>query len=263
MIALVTPALAALAHEIWSDEQGGHGPFILLSGLWLLWREAKGVRPAPVALSHVALLLLPALLTYLFGRIAGPTWLTWLSAYAVLLTVAYAYLGKPGMRQIWFPLVYLLFLVPPPYFLVGSLTKIIKLWLGNVTIDLLSLFDLDVAVSGTMLYIDQYEILLADACSGLNSIFSLMAIGLFYVYVMHRNEWRYALILTAVIIPIAIFSNMIRVIALLLVTKYYGDAAAQGAIHEAAGLIMFFAALCAMIMVDGILGPVRRRLSAR
>src|SRR3546814_11608498 len=82
--------------------------------------------------------------------------------------------------------------------------------------------------SGVSIYISQYQLLVEDACSGLQSLFSLLALGLFYVYLMHKSEWRYALLLALFIIPAAVFANFIRVVVIILITYYFGDEAGQG-----------------------------------
>lgn len=254
------PPLMQLARNVWSLEQGAHGPIILASGLWLLVHEASRLTPGPSRPAIVAALLVPALIAHLFSSIVGMIWLQWLSTYAALVAVFYAYVGGSMIRRLWFPLAYLLFLVPPPHFLIGSFTNSRKMWLSTTGIDMLSALGFDVARSGTTLYIDQYELLVADACAGINSLFSLLAIGCFYIYLLHRADWRYCAILAVLVLPIAMFANLVRVLLLLLVTHYFGDAFAQGPFHKLAGIVMFVAALACFVLVDAILSPLRRRL---
>src|SRR3546814_7083622 len=95
----------------------------------------------------------------------------------------------------WFPLAYGLFLIPPPGYAVDVVTLPIKTAISNIVTEFLSGVGYPVVRSGVSIYISQYQLLVEDACSGLQSLFSLLALGLFYVYLMHRSEWRYALIL--------------------------------------------------------------------
>ncbi|MFQ3664715.1 MAG: archaeosortase/exosortase family protein, partial [Sphingomonadaceae bacterium] len=114
---------------------------------------------------------------------------------------------------------------------------------------------------GVTLYIAQYQLLVEDACAGLNSIISLTAIGLFYIYLFHNASWRYALLLTALVLPIAIAANVVRVIILVLITYYLGDELAQGYLHDFAGIVTFVSALLFIFLIDGLLTPLRRWLS--
>src|SRR5262249_20288684 len=96
-------------------------------------------------------------------------------------------------------------------------------------------------------------LLVADACSGLNSISSLLALALVYAHVTPpRSPMRMGALLTA-IIPIAMVSNVARVTALVLVTVHWGEQAAEGAVHALAGLLAFVLALALLVQLDGVL----------
>ncbi|MGH6612326.1 MAG: archaeosortase/exosortase family protein, partial [Burkholderiaceae bacterium] len=106
------------------------------------------------------------------------------------------------------------------------------------------------------LSIGQYQLLVADACSGLNSIFSLSAMGLLYLYLMrHRSMLRDTLLVLS-IVPIAIFANLLRVLFLVLLTFHFGDGAGQGFLHGFAGMFLFAVALLMLFGFDRLLGRV-------
>lgn len=265
VVAFTALPLVALARVVWSTEQGAQGPIIMATGLWLLAREAAPVlqagnlgkgRPAVVTAW-----LLCSLLAYVLASMMGIVWLQWAATYSALVAVGYAYTGLGTLKKLWFPLFYLMFIIPPPYGIILAVSRALKLWISSAAVEILSFLGYQVASSGTTLYIDQYELLVAAACAGMNSLFSLLAIGLFYIYLRHRSDWRYALLLSVLVIPIAIAANLIRVLMLLLITKYFGNAVAQGILHEAAGLSMFMIALLLLIAIDAALEPLRRRLS--
>jgi exosortase len=120
-----------------------------------------------------------------------------------------------------------------------------------------------IASSGVTIQIAQYELLGAAACAGLNSLVTLGALCLFYVYLRHRsNPVAFALVCLAVI-PVAMFSNFVRVLVLILVTYYFGEATAQGFVHEFAGLLMFAVALLTMFAVDQVATPLIGRYRRR
>jgi exosortase/archaeosortase family protein len=101
-----------------------------------------------------------------------------------------------------------------------------------------------------------------DACAGLNSLFSLTAISLFYIYLRHNASWRYALFLLLLVVPIAVFANIMRVIILVLITHYWGEAAAQGFLHNSAGMLMFVIALLGIFAIDSAVEFALRRRHA-
>ena len=256
-IAFATPGLIALSQQIWSTEQGAHGPIILTTGLWLLCRESAGIQPRAGSVAITVAALAVGLSGFLFANVAGVLWLQWASTYLVLLGVLYAYIGGAAIRLLWFPLFYLAFLIPPPFGVMVTVTGNLRLLISAGAVDILSLAGLQVASSGVSLYVDQYELLVAAACSGMNSIVSLLAIGLFYIYLRHRANWRYAALLGLLVIPIAILANLARVIILILITHFAGLDAAEGMLHEAAGMVMFFVALVTLIAADSGLAPLR------
>jgi len=260
--ALAVPTMAAVASQSWSSEQGAHGPIVLATALWLIWRQLHEAAPAarpgrwPLALA----LLVPALSAYIFARITGILELEGPAMYAVLLVVLYALAGGAVMRLLWFPLVYFLFVFPPPDTLLATLTQPLKIELSRAAVALLGGFGLPIARTGVIIQVAQYDVLVAAACAGLNSIISLSAIGLFYVYVRHNANWRYAALLMVAIVPVAIFSNFVRVLLLILITYYLGDAAAQGFVHEFAGMIMFLVALGSILALDAAAARLRDRM---
>ena len=116
---------------------------------------------------------------------------------------------------------------------------------------------------GVVIYVGPYQLLVEDACSGINSLIGLTAISLFYIYLLHRANWKHAAMLMAAVIPIAIIANLLRVIALILITYYFGDAVGQGFIHGVAGIMLFALALAMVVLMDvGIQRLLGRRYSA-
>ena len=245
LIALVIPTFVSVATQVWSTEDGSHGPIVLASGCWLMahkWRDMLGVARPP-ALRRALAWLVPALLLYVFGRMVGVLGIEMFGLIAILVALLFAFFGSTGVRALWFPIFYLAFLVPLPDTLVALVTQPMKLGISQAAAAALQIAGYPVANTGVTLQVGPYELLVAAACSGLNAIFSLSAIGLFYIYLLHRSSWRYALLLLLFVLPCAIFANFVRVLILILITYYFGDAAAQGFLHNLAGMFTFALAL--------------------
>jgi exosortase len=237
-------------------EQGGHGPLVLATGIWALWRELKTRnferRKGKLAIALPLLTLLLAL--FVVARITGITVVQGFTMYGALITGAYMLFGAALIRAVWFPLVYLAFTLPPPESFIVFVTQPIKIAISSWVVALLSWVGYPVASSGVTIEIGQYQLLVAAACAGLNSIVSLTALCIFYVYLRHRSSVaRFAIILLAAI-PVAVVANFVRVMALVLITYYFGDAVAQGFVHDFAGLLMFSVALFAIFGVDQLAG---------
>ncbi|WP_156026068.1 exosortase V [Sphingomonas phyllosphaerae] len=262
MVALGIPTMLTVARVSWSTEQGGHGPLVLATGLWLMWREVPRVMrlrtPGNVLLGGAFVAL--CLLAYLVAHITGIIEIEGFAFYGALLGAGYLLFGGPVLRELWFPLLYLGFVFPPPDQAVAIITQPIKIAISEQAVNLLHALGYPIGSSGVSIQIAQYDLLVAAACAGLNSIISLTAICLFYIYVRHHANWRYSVLLMLTIIPIAVFANFVRVILLILITYYFGDAAAQGFAHDFAGLVMFLISVLTIFALDGLAAPLRRAL---
>ena len=262
-LALIVPTMVMVAQDSWSTEQGAHGPVVLATGLWLVLRMRRQFTPyiAPGSLAIALPAMFLCLVIYALGRISGTPEIEGYALYFTLVTVAYAYLGARAMRLIWFPVLYFFFLFPPPDSVVAAVTQPLKLGISRAAVALLDAFGFPIARTGVIITVDQYDILVAAACSGLNSIISLSAIGLFYIYMRHNANWRYALLLMVAIVPVAVLANFVRVLILILITYYFGDPVAQGFLHGFAGMTMFAIALLGIFGIDMLIAPLRRRLA--
>ncbi|WP_018075654.1 archaeosortase/exosortase family protein [Novosphingobium nitrogenifigens] len=262
LLLLALPALHALWVGAWSTAQGAQGPIVLGSGLWLILRET-GAREKGGALSGARMVLMWPLLgvllvAYVLALMTGVLALAWATLVAIGAFALFAVAGWPALSARWFAFLYLIFAAPVPTRLAGSLADALSVWLSRAAVEILWLCGIDAASSGLDLYVDQYELRMADACAGLNSLTSLFAIGLFYIFVRHRSRWRHALALCVFVPPIAVLSNLARIVILLLVTHVWGDEVAQGILHRGTGIVMFVVALATLLAVDALLSRLVR-----
>ena len=260
--AIVGPTMFDVARLTWTTEQGGHAPLIVATGAWLLYREVKssGLRPRPGKLWIGVLALGLCLMVYVVSRITGVLELESFAMYASLVASAYLIVGGALLRAAWFPIIYLAAALPPPDTVVSLLTQPLKIAISQSAVSLLHGLGYPIASSGVTIQIANYQLLVAAACAGLNSILTLSAICLFYVYLRHRSDLIAFAIVAALILPVAIFSNFVRVVALVLITYYWGEAAAQGFLHDFAGLTLFLVALTSIIGLDSVITSFRQKV---
>lgn len=263
--ALALPTMIDVARISWSTEQGAHGPIVMATALWLVGREWAEVRPLarPGNMVLTVVMLVPLLALYAVARLTSTIEVEGFAMYACLLAAGYGVVGPAVMKRLWFPLLYMLFVFPPPDTLFAMLTQPLKIAISHWAVGILHTLGYPIAGSGVSIQIGQYEMLVAAACAGLNSMISLTALGLFYVYIRHNANWKYMALLTLCILPVAVVANLVRVMILLLITYHFGEAAGQGFFHEFAGLTMFTVALLGIFALDRLGAPVRRRLEAK
>jgi exosortase len=244
-----------LAQRHWSTEAGAQGPLILATGVWLIWRQRHLLHLDP-GRSHALwpTLLIPFVLLYAFGRGYSMLTLETASLYLIFVVAGLTYLGADIMRRLWFPVLYLSFLIVPSGSLVTEVTQPLKIWVSRCAVNLLYLAGYPVAHSGAVIQIGEHQLLVATACAGLASLFSLTAVGLFYVHLQWNSNLVRSLALLLAIVPIAILCNVARVLTLVVVTYRFGSGPAQGFIHEGAGIFMFAVAMAGMFAADWMLG---------
>ena len=261
--ALAVPTIVALGQGPWQEESGVHGIIVLVTGLWLIWRRQADI----VALETqgrpwiTALLLAAALPLYMAGRAFEFISIETAALLLAMVAVAHQYLGGAALKLLWFPIIYLGFVIPLPGWFLDTITLPLKELVSEIVTNGLAAVGYPVGRMGVTLYIGQYQLLVEDACAGLNSLVSLSAIGLFYVYLIRGSNPLYSMLLLAMVIPIAVAANCVRVAALVLITYHFGNAMAQGYLHNFAGMVTFVSALLLIFALDWALTPLRRRLA--
>ena len=256
LLALYVPTYVSLAHGAWNDEQNAHGPLILLVVMWLLWqmRDRLLALPENGAWLSGAVVMVAGLLLYILGRTVEIIYFDAFSQLLVVAGVLLAVFGWSAIRVLWFPLVFMLFLVPLPGVLVDAMTGPLKQMVSYLAENILYDLGYPISRSGVVLTIGQYQLLVADACSGLNSLYSLTALGMLFLHITYDgNPVRTAIVLAS-IWPIAFAANIVRVLSLVLITYYFGDESGQGFMHNFSGMLLFVIALGLLYFVHALTG---------
>lgn len=263
--AMYAPSYWAAANGMWQSDDFGHGPIILTIALWLFWQVRKVIALAPERPLYMVgwPLLGLGLLAYVFGRILTIPSIEYLSQPFVVAAVLLLLRGMAALRAAWFAVLYLLFMVPLPGTVVDGLTGPLTHWISVIVVDLLHIAGYPITRTGAVINMGQYQLLVAEACSGLNSMFSLSALGALFMYVTARPSTLHNTVMLASIIPIAFLANIVRVVALVLVTYHLGDEAGQGFLHGAAGIVLMLAALGAFFSFDALLQAIGNKMKFR
>lgn len=256
LLVAYVPLIRALIDGPWQTEQEGHGPLIIAASLWLVWQsrqrlQSVQISPAPI-LGWASLLVGLALM--FLARTQDVLTVEAFSIVPVIVGCVLISAGWPALRILAFPIGFLLFAVPMPDWLIDAATVPLKVFISNVVTRVLYLFGYPVAQNGVMIMIGSYQLLVKDACSGMNSIFALSAIGVFYAYAFRWQEKIRSAILLALIIPVTIAANFIRVIALVLTAYYGGPDSIEGVVHDLTGIGLFIIAVILLFTLDGLLG---------
>lgn len=251
-LVLYVPSFVDLFNGIWSTDQQGHGPLVLAIGLWLLWRKREQLLALPEqpAFGTGWALFAAAMFFYAAGRSQSIQSFEVGSLILLLVSALLLFRGPAAAKAVWFAIFFLLFMVPLPGVVVDTLTQPMKLAVSTVAETILHAFGYPVARTGVILQVGPYQLLVADACAGLNTLLTLEALGLLYLNLVRHESALRNITLAILIVPISFAANVIRVIALTLITFHFGDEAGQGFLHGFAGMVLFLAALSLIIAAD-------------
>lgn len=250
------PAWWTLARTVWASDEQGHGPIILALSFWLIFTKRRALADLPS--QPVAWLGWPVLVgslsLFALGRSQDIDLFAVSSQIGVLAGLFLLFKGWRGLRLVWFPLFFMFFMVPLPEALVAAVTAPLKSAVSAVASSLLYQIGYPVGRSGVIMTVGPYQLLVADACAGLNSMFTLEALGMLYMNLMAYTNPVRNVVLALLLVPTAFAANIVRVMILVLVTYHFGDAAGQGFVHGFAGMVLFMVALGLMLVLDKVLG---------
>ena len=253
---LYIPAYLDLARTIWATDEQGHGPIILAVSLWLLYikrHELAAVPTQPMPWLGWPLVVF-ALFWYALGNSQDIIMFEISAQIILLIGLLLLFCGMRALRVVWFPLFFMIFMIPLPEALVAAVTAPLKSAVSAVASSLLYQLGYPVGRSGVIMTVGPYQLLVADACAGLNSMFTLEALGMLYMNLMKYTSAARNITLAVLLVPTAFAANIVRVMILVLVTYHFGDEAGQGFVHGFAGMVLFMVALALMLVLDKVLG---------
>jgi exosortase B len=259
LLALYVPTYFDLYETFWRSGRAVQGPVILAWIGWLVWRDRERleVQAQPPFSAAAAALFGFGLLCYASGRSQSFFQLEIGSQIPLLAGVVWLTLGRDALRRLAVPIAFTIFLVPVPGTLLDQLLLPLKQWVSAIADNGLHALGYPIARNGVVLMIGRYDLLIADACSGLNSMVALSGLGLIYAYIAGRRSRGHNAFLLLSVLPVAFVANVIRVIALLLITYYYGDTAGR-AFHSSAAWLEIALAFSGFFAVDRLLGWITR-----
>jgi exosortase B len=263
LLALYVPTYVDLYETFWKSGRAVQGPVILAWIAWLVWRErARLALKTSGAISAGGIVLFVfGLLCYALGRSQSFFQLEIGSQVPLLLGLVWVTMGREGVRRLAVPIAFTIFLIPVPGTLLDQLLLPLKQLVSTIADNGLHALGYPIARNGVVLMIGRYDLLIADACSGLNSMVALSGMGLMYTYVAGRRSRGHNALLLLSVLPVAFAANVARVIGLLLITYYFGDAAGR-TFHASAAWLEIALAFGGFFAVDHLLGTMRAKVAS-
>lgn len=220
-----------------------HGFLILPISFFLVWRMRREIAATPVAPSWwgVAVVAIGVLIQIVGLRGDVTIFQGW-AFLAVLAGLVWSWFGWKMLMRVRFPLVFLLFMVPILPFLMNSVSFRLKVLAADGAVRLASAMGAPVVQRGMDLYFPSGTLTVENACSGLNSLVALMALGALFGHMSATSAWKgWALFLLS--IPVAIAANVVRIASLSVMASVTDTETASGLFHDIGGFLLFGVAL--------------------
>lgn len=241
--------LRSLAVQWWTDENYSHGFLIPLIAAYLVWerRQQLGRSRAETSPWGYPVLLL-GLMLLIVGQAATFGYSVRLSFLVTITGLTLLLAGPAVLRIVAFPLVYLLFMIPLPATLLTRVAFPLQLLAARLATGALDLINVPVLREGNIIDLAATRLEVTEACSGIRSLISLLALAVIFAYVTQRT-WRGRLILALSAVPIAVVANAARVTLTGVLAHAFGPAAAMGFYHLFSGWVIFVVAFALMVAV--------------
>ncbi len=202
-------------------------------------------------------LMIIGILLLLLGNLATEYFTMRFSILVVLGGMVLFLLGREFFKNLLFPLVFLIFMIPIPSILMDRITFPMQLFASKVAGIALYLIGIPALREGNVILLANTSLEVAEACSGIRSLISLLALSIVFAYLSQRVTWkRIVLILST--FPIAILANAARVSGTGILAYYYGDRVAQGFFHGFSGWILFVVAFVCLFVVGSLLAKIKK-----
>jgi exosortase len=256
--------LSSLARQWGSDDNYSHGFFVLPLALYFAWERRDRLAAAPRYANAAGLaLIVGSLLIRLAGVLGSDIFLTRVSLIGVIAGAIWFVWGQRHVRILAFPILFLLLMIPLPTIIFNQLAFPLQLFASRVGEGVIAAAGIPVLREGNVLHLPAATLEVAEACSGIRSLVSLLMLAIVLGYFTGQGtRGRVALALAAV--PIAIAANAARVAGTGLAAEWVGPEAAQGFFHTFSGWLMFVVAFIGLLLVQQVsarLGQRRGRIA--
>ena len=238
-----------MAHESYYS----HGFLIPLVSLFIIWQRKAEIMKAVIKGEGLGLWIAAVgIVTHMISIVLRVYFVSGFSLVFVLYGLVLFCFGRQVTRQLIFPIFFLLAMIPLPLVIIGNLTVQMKLLAGQVAAFLLNRIGFPSMLDGSILRMPQSFTVIGAPCSGLRSLISLITLGLLFAYALKISLIKKAVLLLSSV-PIAIGTNVIRIMLLAIVNDLYGEKVAMGFFHDFSGFLVFAMAFMALLWVSELL----------
>jgi exosortase len=247
---------------IWADKKEySHGFLVPLISAYVIWTKRQELRDAIVIPEWKGLaVLITGVFLYIAGNVAFEPFVRQVSFIVTIIGLIYLLLGKEMLRGLLFPVGYLFFMIPLPYIVMNSIAIRLRLIDATVTYKVLHSLGMPIFQDGATLELPNISLSVADLCTGILSVVAIITLSVFYAYMTQRH-FISRMTLVFIAIPVAVVSNMFRLIMTVGLVYFYGQRALSSAIHEFHGTANFLIDVALLVLAGRLLKKLDIKLS--
>ncbi len=239
-----------------SDSYYSHALLVPFVSAYFVWRDRAVLSQMATSPSKVGYpLIFAACVIVVVGDLLGLRIFGQVAVLPLLVGLILVFLGPRHLLRMWFPLVFLLFMIPLPMSLTTAMTFRTKMLATEGAVRLSQAFFLPMVRDGSYIHFAGDRLLVGDVCSGLRSLIALLALGAVMSYISRTKTWA-RLLIFVVAGPVAVASNVFRIFLLCVVAHYWGSEVASGWVHDVSGVMIYIVALALMIALEGLMRQI-------
>lgn len=250
---LYLPVLKDLVNDWSNDPNYSHGFIIPFMSAYLIWEMKNKLASIEIKPSFAGVFVVVfGVLFYYLGDIAAELFTMRCSLIIVIFGLIIFNLGFSYFRLLFFPVLFLILMIPLPAIVFNKIAFPLQLLAAKSATFSLQICDIPVLRDGNVIHLSTTVLEVAEACSGIRSLISLITLGIIFAHFTHDELWKKAVLVLSTV-PIAIFANGMRVSGTGILAHYFGEDVAQGFYHSFAGFLVFGVALLLLLVEDAIL----------
>jgi exosortase len=241
--------------ERWTvkDTYYSHGLLVPFISVFLVWLKREALAKLKLKPSNAGwLLLLPSIAVYLVSALLRINFSAAFTLVPVLAGLVLLLMGKEYLKQLLFPVLFIVFMIPLPSVAIVNISFQLKIFAAKIATFMVNQVGVPAIREGSVIKTMHAYLVVEDPCSGIRSLIALIALGALMAYLSHTTKIRKAVLFLSAI-PIAIGANVARIVALTLASEIYGSKFAMGWFHDTMGFVVFLIAFLALTLLGKVL----------
>lgn len=252
LLLVYLPVIYDLLTVWYEDANYSHGFLVPLISAYLIWNKRRELSAIQMSIEKSGLIyIVIGSLLFIVGNAASEYFTVRFALIFTLFGLIYFYFGTDIIRRTWFEILFLLFMIPVPYVIYFSATFPMQLLASKVTVFLLDGLGMPIIRQGNIIHLANQSLEVAEACSGLRSLISLLALGAIYAY-LTQKRFSGKIILFSATVPIAVIGNTFRVFITTIIVYAFEIDVTVEPVHSILGTSVFAVALI-LLLVSGAL----------